>query len=216
MSVLSKDDPQGAGHSRTEVFPSMRRAAVEEGTVSRLQRMAAAVVVQRNLALDDVEELHLARLDDDLLRLHSARPRGEGGDHRADLAVEESCPQDGPSLRGALERHDGIVLLASDLDAAGRLTVEEGRDGNAESGRQLAYRVERRAQTSRLDLRHHARGQAGLLGELPLLELALGPEGPDPLAQRRHATSSSNRPSASSPASRRRARRTKTRVIRLR
>ena len=59
--------------------------------------------------------------------------------------------------------------------------------------------------------------EPGLLGELPLLELALRAQRLDPLAERRHASARAPVVSRSgSPASRRSARATKTRVIFLR
>ena len=48
-----------------------------------------------------------------------------------------------------------------------------------ESSGEPAQRVERGREPSRLDLRHHARRQLGLLGELTLLHLALRPQRPD-------------------------------------
>src|SRR5437879_11550914 len=81
--------------------------------------------------------------------------------------------------------------------------------------RSLAQRVERGREPARFDLRHHARRQLRLLGELALLELALVAEGSDAIAERGHADSVESPPS-SSPASERSARATNTRVIFLR
>src|SRR5262249_33796416 len=61
-----------------------------------------------------------------------------------------------------------------------------------------------------LDLRQHARREPGLLGELALLELPLGSQPFDSLPQAAHAGTA---PSSGSPASRRSARATNTRVI---
>ena len=44
-----------------DVLPAVRRAAVQVGAVARLEQVALAVVVERHLALEHVEELHLAR-----------------------------------------------------------------------------------------------------------------------------------------------------------
>src|SRR2546425_4538408 len=193
--ALSQDDPEGLGLLAAEILPAVRHAAVEERAVARLEQVAVAVVVECDLALEHVEELHLPGLDDDLLGREAARFRTERRDHRADLPLEEARAEDRPTLRGAVERHDRIVTLVRDDDAACRLAVEERRDRHTERGGDLAEGVERGREPPGLDLRDHARGKAGLLGELPLLQLALAPEAFDALAERRHATSSDVAPS---------------------
>src|SRR5262249_35735788 len=133
-------------------------------------------------------------------------------DHRADLALEESGAEDRPALRGAVERHDRVVALVRDHDAARRLAVEQRRDRHAERRGDLAECVQRGREPARLDLRDHAGRQARLLGELALLQLALTAQPLDALAERRHATSSDADPASARPAMAASARATKTRV----
>src|SRR2546427_6734727 len=64
---LSQNDPERLGPLRAEILPAVRRAAVEQRAVTGLEQVAVAVVVQGDLAVDHVEELHLAALDHDLL-----------------------------------------------------------------------------------------------------------------------------------------------------
>src|SRR5213594_912667 len=51
---LSQDDPEDPGLLRSEVFPAVRRAAVEQRAVAALQRLPVAVVVQRHRAVQHV------------------------------------------------------------------------------------------------------------------------------------------------------------------
>src|SRR4030095_7026073 len=111
---LSQDDPEGLGLLRAEILPAVRYAAVEQGAVARLEEMSVAVVVERHLALEHVEELHLPGLDDDLFSREPARLRTERGDHRADLPLEEPGAEHGPQLGRSVDRHDRIVPLARD------------------------------------------------------------------------------------------------------
>src|SRR5437879_4473574 len=143
MTPLAQDDPERLGLFATEILPPVGHAAVEERAVARLEQVAVAVVVERNLALQHIEELQLSRLDDDLLGREPAGLWTEGRDHRADLALEEAGAEDRPPLRGAVERHDRVVALVGHDDAAGRLAVEERRDRHAEGRGDLAQRVER-------------------------------------------------------------------------
>src|SRR6266850_2773171 len=207
-SPLAEDHPQHLGDPGAHVLPAVRGAAVEVGAVAGPEHVAVAVVLQGHLALDDVEELHLPRLDDHLVRLHAPRPRPERGHHRPDLTLEEPRPQHVPLLGGPVEGDHRVVGLPAYQEPPRRGRLEEGADGHAESGGQLAEGGERRGQAPRLDLRQHARGEAGLLGELTLLQRPLGAEGLDPLAEGGHASASSGRP-----ASRRSARATYTRTI---
>src|SRR4030095_8781440 len=213
---LPQDDPERLRLLGAQVLPAVRHPAVEERAVAGLEQVAITVVVQRDLAFEHVEELHLSGLDDDLLGGEAAGLRAEGRDHRADLALEESRPEDGPSLRRPVEGHHRIVALAGDDDAALGLAIEERSDRHAERRGDLAEGVERGRETPRLDLRDHARGEVCFLGELALLKLALGSEQSDTLAQRRHATSSDAGPFPASPAMAVSARATNTRVTRLR
>src|SRR5439155_4229451 len=210
----AEDHPEDAGLPGAEVFPAVRQPPIEQGAVAGVERRALAVVVQSDLAVHHVEELDLAGLDKDLLGLDALGPRIERGHDRADLALEEPGAEHGPLLRRAVEGHHGVVLLARHLDAAGRLAVEERGDRHAERTGDLAERVERAREPAGLDLRDHAGRQLGLLGELPLLQVALQPQRLDARAQRGHATSMDG--PWSSPASRARARATKTRATFLR
>src|SRR5262245_337404 len=178
--------------------------------------MAIAVVLECDLALQHVEELQLTRLDDDLLGREAARLRAERRDDRANLALEEPGAEDGPALRGAVERHDRVVALVRDDDAAVRLAVEQGRDRHAERRRDLAERVERGRKPALLDLRNHAGRETRLLGELTLLQLTLAAQALDALTECGHATSSDAGPRSPSPATAATARATKTRVTFLR
>src|SRR6267378_3965497 len=184
--------------------------------------------MRRHRAVQHVEELHLAGLDHHALRRHALAASIERGDDRADLALEEPRAQHAPALRGAVERDDRVVLLAAHLDAARGLAGEERRDRHAEGGRDAPQRVQRRREPTRLDLRHHARREVGLLRQLPLLQVALEPQRLDPLAQRHHVEGGGpenpGRPSkpskdegpTSRPASRASARATYTRTRRFR
>src|SRR5207245_7157604 len=110
---------------------------------ARLQQVAVAVVVERDLALQDVEEPQVARLEDDLLGREAARLRTERRDHRADLSLEEAGAEYGPPLGRPSERHHRVVALVRDDDAAGGLAVEERGDRHAEGRGDLAEGVER-------------------------------------------------------------------------
>src|SRR5881628_2182619 len=202
---LSQNDPERLGPLRAEILPAVRRAAVEQRAVTGLEQVAVAGVVQGDLAVDHVEELHLAALDDDLLGRDPALLGPERRDDRADLALEEPGAQHRPALRRAVEADDGVVLPAGHHDRAGGLAVEERADRHAERRRDPAQRVERRREPPRLDLGHHARREVRLLRELALLQLALGARG--------HATSSAGQPAGASPARDASARATNTRVI---
>src|SRR5213594_3143208 len=210
---LSENDPERLGPLHPEILPAVRRAAVEQRAVTGLEQVAVAGVVQGDLAVDHVEELHLAALDDDLLGRDPALLGPERRDDRADLALEEPGAQHRPALRRAVEADDGVVLPAGHHDRAGGLAVEERADRHAERRRDPAQRVERRREPPRLDLRHHARREVRLLRELPLLQLALGAQALDALAERGHATSSAGQPAGASPARDASARATNTRVI---
>src|SRR5438309_1907960 len=139
MTPLAQDDPERLGLFATEILPPVGHAAVEERAVARLEQVAVAVVVERNLALQDVEELQLARLDDDLLGREAARLRTERRDYRADLALKEAGAEYGPPLRRPIERHHRVVALVRDDDAAGRLP----RDALAEECRRGLLRRRR-------------------------------------------------------------------------
>src|SRR5881409_3729968 len=107
---LSQNDPERLGPLRAEILPAVRRAAVEQRAVTGLEQVAVAGVVQGDLAVDHVEELHLAALDDDLLGRDPALLGPERRDDRADLALEEPGAQHRPALRRAVEADDGVVL----------------------------------------------------------------------------------------------------------
>src|SRR2546426_3843155 len=96
---LSQNDPERLGPLRAEILPAVRRAAVEQRAVTGLEQVAVAGVVQGDLAVDHVEELHLAALDDDLLGRDPALLGPERRDDRADLALEEPGAQHRPALR---------------------------------------------------------------------------------------------------------------------
>src|SRR5207249_3039562 len=176
---LSENDPERLGPLRAEILPAVRRAAVEQRAVTGLEQVTVAVIVQGDLAVDHVEELHLTGFDDDLLGRDPALPGPERRDDRADLALEEPGAQHRPALRRAVEADDGIVLPAGHDDRAGGLAVEQGADRHAERRRDPAERMERRREPPRLDLRHHARREVRLLRELALLQLALGAQALD-------------------------------------
>src|SRR5205823_2612907 len=158
------------------VLPAVRRAAVEQRAVAGLEQVAVAVVVQSDLAVDHVEEFHLTGLDDDLLGRDPALLGPEGRDDRTDLALEKPGAQHGPVLRRAVEADDRVILLAGHHDRAGGLAVEQRADRHTERRGDPAERVERRREPPGLDLRHHTRRELRLLGELALLQLALGAE----------------------------------------
>src|SRR5438094_9122174 len=210
---LSQNDPERLGPLRAEILPAVRHAAVEQRAVAGLEQVAVAVVVQGDLAVDHVEELHLAALDDDLLGRDPALLGPERRDDRADLALEEPGAQHRPALRRAVEADDGVVLPAGHHDRAGGLAVEQRGDRHAERCGDPTERVERRGEPPRLDLRHHARREVRLLRELALLQLALGTQAFETRAERGHATSAAGRPAGSSPARDASARATNTRVI---
>src|SRR5205809_2985672 len=132
---LSHNDPERLGPLRAEILPAVRRAAVEQRAVTGLEQVAVAGVVQGDLAVDHVEELHLAALDDDLLGRDPALLGPERRDDRADLALEEPGAQHRPALRRAVEADDGVVLPARHHDRAGGLAVEERADRHAERRR---------------------------------------------------------------------------------
>src|SRR5881409_3853506 len=210
---LSENDPERLGPLHPEILPAVGRAAVEQRAVAGLEHVTVAVVVQGDFASDHVEQLHLTGFDDDLLGRDPALPGPERRDDRADLALEEPGTQHRPALRRAVEADDGIVLPAGHDDRAGGLAVEQGADRHAERRRDPAERMERRREPPRLDLRHHARREVRLLRELALLQLALGAQALDALAERGHATSAAGSPAGASPARDASARATNTRVI---
>src|SRR5438034_7508106 len=210
---LSENDPERLGPFRAEILPAVRRAAVEQRAVAGLEQVAVAVVVQSHLAVDHVDEFHLTGLDDDLLGRDPALLGPEGRDDRTDLALEKPGAQHGPVLRRAVEADDRVILLAGHHDRAGGLAVEQRAERHTERRGDPAERVERGREPPGLDLRHHTRRELRLLGELALLQLALGAETLDARAERGHATSSAGRPAGSSPARDASARATKTRVI---
>src|SRR5216117_1211377 len=210
---LSQNDPERLGPLRAEILPAVRRAAVEQRAVTGLEQVTVAVIVQGDLAVDHVEELHLTGFDDDLLGRDPALPEPERRDDRADLALEDPGSQHRPALRRAVEADDGIVLPAGHDDRAGGLAVEQGADRHAERRRDPAERMERRREPPRLDLRHHARREVRLLRELALLQLARGAQALDAPAERGHATSAAGSPAGASPARDASARATNTRVI---
>ena len=220
MSLMSRhlgtrDHPESLGGLGAHVLPAMGRAPVEIGAVARLQHVRLAIVVERDLALDHVEELHLSGLDDHLVGLDTLAARAERGDHRADLALEEPGAQHVP-LAPRCRRRTPPGSRASGSRAAARSAPPRRARRWARRARPPACpRVwSDGREPSRLDLRDHAGREPGLLRELALLELALGAQRLDPLAERRHAPAAPRAPGR--PASRRSARATKTRVIFLR
>ena len=164
---------------------------------------------ERHLALDDVEELHLPGLDDHLVGLDAPRPRPERG-HRPPGSYPGRAPPPAratsPTSRRRRRPGSRPCGVTWRRPAGGRL--EERADRDPERAGQLAEGRQRRGEPPRLDLRHHAGREAGLLGELALLQRPLGPEGLDPLAERGHALRRAlraGRPAAAAPAPRRRA-----------
>ena len=153
---------------RSHVLPAVRGAAVEVGAVAGLEDVAVAAVLQGYLALDHVEELHLPGLDDDLVRLRAARPRPERGHRRPDTYPGRAPPPDACQLLG------GAVERTPAGWSAFRLSQEPPGRGRLEEARRWTRPGRRRALPSvaaatgsgahRLDLRQHARGEAGLLG----------------------------------------------------
>src|SRR5262245_23815892 len=207
---LPQNHPEDLRHLAAHVLPAVRCAAIEIGAVPCLERMGLPVVTEHHLALHDIEELHLARLQDHLVGLHTLAARTERRDHRADLTVKEPRAEHVPPLGCAVERHDRIVRLSAHVQSPVRRRLEERPDRHTEGGCDLSERVKGRSQSTGLDLRDHARRQARLLGEMALLELTLGPESLDPLSEARHV---SDELSDGSPANPLNARLTNTRVI---
>ena len=58
----TQDHPEGLGRLAAEILPAVGRAPVQVGAVARVQHVSVAIVVERDLALDHVEELHLSGL----------------------------------------------------------------------------------------------------------------------------------------------------------
>src|SRR6185295_16459059 len=181
--------PEDLGPSGPPVFPDMRTPAVQVGAVARLQEVGFIIVMETDLAFDDIEQLHLPGLEDYLLGAHALAARPERGHHRPDLAMKEAGAEHVPLLGGPVERHHRIVLAAGDVEAPIGPGLEERGDGDAQRARELTQGMQRGAESTRLDLREHARGQAGLLRELALLQGPLRAQRLDPLSQRDHASS---------------------------
>src|SRR5713226_1718967 len=167
---LAQNHPERLGALGPQVLPAMRCPAVKIGAVPRLERLGLAIVMEGDLAFEDVKQLHLAGIDDDLVRLDALGARAKSRDDRADLALEEPGAQHVPLLRGAVEGYDGILALAADMETSVPGRLEERGDGHAEGGGQLAEGGQGRREPTRFDLGHHARRHARLLGELALLE----------------------------------------------
>src|SRR5512146_2754659 len=70
QSPLAQDHPERLGARGPEISPAVRRSAIEIGAVARFEMLHVAIVVEGDLALEHVEELHLPRIDDDLVGLH--------------------------------------------------------------------------------------------------------------------------------------------------
>ena len=206
--IQPEDDPEGLRGLGSHVLPAVRGAAVEVGAVARLQHVAIAVVLERHLALDDVEELHLPRLDDHLVGL-TPRDRGPSVDITARILPWKSpAPNTCHFSDDAVEGDHRVVGLAASRAAARSGPARRAsRSSTPRAPRQLAEGRQRRGEAPGLDLRQHARAEARLLGELALLQRPLGPEGLDPLAERGHASAHrrAGRPAAAARASRRRA-----------
>src|SRR5262249_47596031 len=201
-SVLTEDDPERLRALVPDVLPAVGCAAVEVGAVARLELLGLAIVMESDLALEHVEELHLPGIDDDLVRFDALGPGLERRHDRADLALEEPGPEDVPLLRRAVERYHRVLALSGHVEPPVGPLLEERADRHSQRGGELAESRQRRRQSSRFDLGHHARRHAGLLRELALLETALRPQALDARAQGGHGV-----------ASRRSARATKTRLI---
>src|SRR5712691_3604617 len=187
---LAQNHPEFLGAPGSKVLPAMRCPAVEIGAVPRPELMALAMVMEGDLAFENVKKLHLAGIDDDLVRLDALGARAERRDDRPDLALEEPGPEHVPLLRGAVEGDDGVLALAADVEPSVPSRLEERRDGHPEGGGQLAEGGQGRREPARLDLGHHARRHARFLGELALLEPALRAQRLDPSAQRSHRPAS--------------------------
>src|SRR5712692_3533101 len=172
--LLAQNHPERLGAPGPQVLPAMRCPAVEIGAVPRLELLGLAIVMAGDLAFEDVNKLHLARIDDDLVRLDALGAWAERRDDRADLALEEPGAQHVPLLGGAIEGHDGILALPADVEPPVPGCLEERGDGHAEGAGQLAEGGQGRREPTRFDLGHHARRHPRLLGELALLEPALG------------------------------------------
>src|SRR5262245_42774916 len=91
--VLARDDPERARGAGPHVLPGMQHSPVKVSRVAGLEEVALAVVVEGDLAIEDVHELHLARLDEDALGRYAGAPAAEGRDDRPDLAPEQSGRQ---------------------------------------------------------------------------------------------------------------------------
>src|SRR2546425_826659 len=139
-----------------------------------------------------------------------------------DGSVRKSTRTVSPSAMSCLPRATGLSqndperlgpLRAEILPAVRRAAVEQRADRPAEPRRDPARGGERRGGPPRLDLRPHARREVRLLPELPLLQLALGAQALDALAERGHAPPSAGQPAGASPARDASARATNTRVI---
>src|SRR5215470_15501938 len=114
---LAQDHPEDLRHLVTHVFPTVRRAAIEIGAVSRLEDVGFTVVSEPHLPLHHVEELHLPRLQDHLVGLHALAARTERRDDRADLTVKEPGAEHVPLLGCPVERYDRIVLLPAHVQS---------------------------------------------------------------------------------------------------
>src|SRR2546430_4345244 len=81
---LSQNDPERLGPLRAEILPAVRRAAVEQRAVTGLEQVAVAGVLQVYLAVDRVEDVHLAALDHYLLVRDPALLKADRPDDCAD------------------------------------------------------------------------------------------------------------------------------------
>src|SRR3972149_5575761 len=93
-ATLAKDDPEdaraAAGAARAaaaDVARAVGGCAIDEGAVAFAHRVALVGVAECHLALEDVKELHLARLDDELVAGHAPQLAEERGDGRGEQAL---------------------------------------------------------------------------------------------------------------------------------
>src|SRR3990172_5259807 len=161
-----RGDREEADRELDQVFGAVRRVAVEEQRIARLEAIRRAVVLILHDAFQHVEELAARVLeggkdgrglfDGDEIRLDRDALVHRMAQELVLMAVARAAPLDGEPLAGLDEGRIPLRLEG----------LEKCADRDAERARERLQRRERGRGQPVLDLGQHARGELGALGEL--------------------------------------------------